>query len=179
MTCGGSSSPGNPLKAGRTDVAPLSARLESARRVARRSRIIATDIESRLGTRYTVDTVAALIRRYPRRRFIWVMGGDIVGEFHRWRDWRRLARLVPIAIIVRPGYEAITGASPAAVWLRRFVRPTTSASEWTRWRTPAIVLLHCRPDSRSATALRRADPDWYRHIPASPDNRAPPMPRLP
>ncbi|AYJ87938.1 nicotinate-nucleotide adenylyltransferase [Sphingomonas paeninsulae] len=157
-------SPGNPLKSGVEDMAPLPARLASARAMARRSRIRATNIEARLGTRYTVDTIAALVRRYPNRRFIWIMGADNIAQFHRWRDWRRLARSVTIAIIARPGYECFTAASPASVWLRRFVRRAGSAQHWTQWRPPALVLLHFRPDPSSATALRRADPIWYRRF---------------
>ncbi|WP_293881692.1 nicotinate-nucleotide adenylyltransferase [Sphingomonas sp.] len=157
-------SPGNPLKSGADDMAPLSARLASARSMARRSRIHATDIESRLGTRYTVDTIAALVRRYPNRRFIWIMGADNIAQFHQWRDWRRLARSVTIAIIARPGYEGFTAASPASVWLRRFVRRAGSAQHWTQWRPPALVLLHFRPDPSSATALRRADSLWFRRF---------------
>jgi nicotinate-nucleotide adenylyltransferase len=162
-------SPGNPLKTGARDMAPLPARLAFAKRVARRSRIRATDIEAQLDTRYTVDTVRALIRRYPNRRFVWVMGADIVAEMHRWRDWRRLARSIVIAVAVRPGYAGMAEASPAAAWLRRFVR-TAGGKDWTRWRPPALVLLHLPPDSISATALRRADPDWYARvsIPISP-----------
>jgi nicotinate-nucleotide adenylyltransferase len=157
-------SPGNPLKAGADDMAPLPVRLASARAMSRRSRIHATDIEARLGTRYTVDTIAALVRRYPNRRFIWLMGADNIAEFHHWRDWRRLARSVTIAIIARPGYGGLTVASPASVWLRRFVRRAGSAQRWTQWRPPALVLLHFRPDPSSATALRRADPIWYRRF---------------
>ena len=156
-------SPGNPLKPA-DDMAPFPARLASARHVTRRSRIRVTDIELRLGTRYAVDTVRALIRRYPKRRFVWIMGADLVDEFHRWRDWRKLAALLPIAIMVRPGYMGLADASVAAVWLRRFVRPLPVARDWTRWRPPAIVLLHSRPDPSSATALRRADPDWFHHL---------------
>jgi len=158
-------SPGNPLKAPE-GMAPYDARLASARAMARRSRIRASDIETRLGTRFTVDTVRALIRRYPKRKFIWIMGADNIAQFHRWRDWRRLARSVTIAVVARPGYGDFTGASPAAVWLRRFVRPASGAQSWTHWRPPALVLLHFRPDPTSATALRRADPDWYRRFPA-------------
>ncbi|MES2288726.1 MAG: nicotinate-nucleotide adenylyltransferase [Pseudomonadota bacterium] len=168
-------SPGNPLKDAKT-LAPLSVRLRAAQSVARRSRIRPTDIEVRLGTRYTIDTVRALIRRYPRRRFIWIMGADIIGEFHRWRDWRRLAALVPIAVVVRPGYKGLTDASPAAVWLRRFVRPLGQCEDWTRWIPPAIVLLHMAPDPSSATALRRASPEWHRRFPVNP---ARPRPRFP
>jgi nicotinate-nucleotide adenylyltransferase len=158
-------SPGNPLKAPE-GMAPYHARLGSARLMARRSRIVASDIETRLGTRFTIDTIEKLVRRYPKRRFVWIMGADNIAQFHRWRDWRRLARAVTIAVVARPGYEAFTGADPAAAWLRRFVRPAVGATSWTKWRPPAIVLLHFRPDPNSATAIRREDPDWFRRFPA-------------
>ena len=156
-------SPGNPLKPVE-GMAPYPARLASARKMARRSIIKASDIEARMGTRFTADTLAKLIRRYPKRRFVWIMGADNLGQFHRWRDWRKIARLVPIAVVARPGYEGMTEASPATAWLRRFVRPEASMKSWTYWRPPALVLLHFRPDPTSATALRRADPDWYRRF---------------
>lgn len=165
-------SPGNPLKPA-DGMAPFDVRLASARSMARRSPIRATAIEARLHTRYTVDTIRALILRYPNRRFIWVMGADIVAEFHRWREWRTLARLMPIAVVVRPGYSGLAGASAASVWLRRFVRPLGNATDWTKWRPPALVLLHVRPDPSSATALRRADPDWFLHLT---DHAQPPAP---
>ena len=170
-------SPGNPLKIGADDMAPLNARLASARRIARHSPIRASAIESRLGTRYTVDTVQRLQRLYPNRRFIWVMGADIVAEMHRWKDWRRLARSIVIAVAVRPGYAGLAEASPAAAWLRRFVR-TAGGNDWTRWRPPALVLLHLPPDPISATELRRADPDWHRRL-TDPISLAPPRATAP
>ena len=99
-------SPGNPLKS-QNDMAPLPARLASAQKITRRSRIRATAIEREMGTRYTVNTLAKLVRRYPKRRFIWIMGADNVTNFTRWRRWRDIARLMPIAVIARPGYDAM------------------------------------------------------------------------
>src|SRR3546814_2968528 len=58
-------SPGNPMKP-EQGMAPLRARLRSARNAARRAPIRATAIERDLGTRFTVDTIRALIRRYPK-----------------------------------------------------------------------------------------------------------------
>jgi nicotinate-nucleotide adenylyltransferase len=153
-------SPGNPLKAGAIDMAPLSARVRSAQKAARRSPIRVTAIERELKTRYTVDTLTALVRRYPNRRFIWLMGGDNLGQFHRWRAWRRIARLMPIAVIARPGYTGAAHANRAMGWLREFVHPARHAKHWTGWRPPALVQLRFRPDKTSATALRRAHPDW-------------------
>jgi nicotinate-nucleotide adenylyltransferase len=164
-------SPGNPLKPAR-DMAPYHARLASARAMARRSRIMASDFERRLGTRFTIDTVEKLVRRYPRRRFVWIMGADTIAQFHRWRDWRRLARRVAIAVVARPGYTGLVEASPASAWLRQFVRPANGLTHGTMWRPPAIVLLHFRPDQTSATAIRRDDPDWFRHF-TTPSERPP------
>lgn len=156
-------SPGNPLKE-TAGMAPLAARLASAKAMARRTRIRPTDIEARLGTVYTVDTIAALQRRYPNHRFVWLMGADNLAQFHRWRDWRRLAREVPIAVIARPGYDRAAHAAVAMGWLRRFVRPADQATSWTTWRLPALVLLRFRPDPSSATRLRAADPHWQRRF---------------
>ena len=154
-------SPGNPLKPAK-GMAPFAARIASARAMARRAPIVASDIELRLGTRYTVDTVRALVRRYPKTDFVWLMGADNLAQFHRWRYWRRIARTLPIAVIARPGYDADALAADAMGWLRRFQRPARQAKRWTEWSLPALVLLRFRPDPTSATALRRADPAWFR-----------------
>lgn len=153
-------SPGNPLKP-RKGMAPLAARLASAQRVARRSRIRPTAIESRLGTRYTIDTLRILVRRYPQHRFIWLMGADNLAQLHQWRDWRNISRLMPIAVIARPGYDAGAQAARAMGWLRRFVRPADRKRKWTDWRPPALVFLRFPPDVRSATMIRQADPRWH------------------
>ncbi len=152
-------SPGNPLKP-KQGMAPLAARVGSAMEQARRARIRVTAIERELGTRYTVDTLAALKRRYAKREFVWLMGSDNLAQFHRWRDWRRIAHTMPIAVIARPGYDANAVASPAMAWLRRFSVPLSSFVNRGEWSAPALVTLRFDPDQRSATAIRRADPDW-------------------
>ncbi|MBU3078500.1 nicotinate-nucleotide adenylyltransferase [Sphingomonas quercus] len=157
-------SPGNPLKPDK-GMAPLSARLASARRVAARAPIRVTAIESRLGTRYTADTLTALRRLFPREAFIWLMGADNLAQFHRWQHWRRIARTMPIAVIARPGYEGAARFAPATGWFRRFVRPPDRAKNWTQWSLPALVLLRLPLDRSSATQLRATDPDWHLHAP--------------
>jgi len=156
-------SPGNPLKPV-SGMAPLVVRTASARIQAQRVPIRVTAIERELGTRYTVDTLAKLVRRYPKRRFIWLMGADNLAQFHRWRDWRRLARTMPIAVIARPGYDGAAFASPAMAWLGRFRRSAASLRNRAAWSAPALVLLRFDPDPRSASALRDRDPDWAARI---------------
>lgn len=154
-------SPGNPLKRS-TEMAPLAARLQHARKIARRAPIRPTAVERMLGTRYTVDSLRRLSARYPRHRFIWLMGADNLAQFGQWKAWRGIARRMPIAVIARPSYDSAAHGSVAMAWLRRFVRPARQSADWTEWRPPALVLLRFRPDPRSATLLRQADPLWHR-----------------
>jgi nicotinate-nucleotide adenylyltransferase len=158
-------SPGNPLKEGARDMAPFEARFASATRMARRAPIRVSAFEQREGTRYTVDTIRKLELRYPQHRFIWLLGSDTLTNFHKWRDWRGLAREVPIAVIRRPGYDSTAHAARAMGWLRRFVQPPGQARNWTEWSAPAIVFLRLSPDPTSATAIRAQDPSWYRRSP--------------
>ncbi len=169
-------SPGNPLKP-RVGMAPLAARMLSARKQARRAPIVPTAIEQQLGTRYTVDTLACLVRRYPKRRFVWLMGADNLAQLHRWKDWRRIARTMPIAVIARPGYDADAMTSPAMAWLRRYIVPAASIRKRGQWSAPALVLLRFDPDHRSATAIRRAHAGWAAAL-LGPDGKAPVRDRL-
>ncbi len=152
-------SPGNPLKP-RKGMAPLTARLKSAEQQARRAPIIPTAIEQQLGTRFTISTLRALKRRYPKREFVWLMGSDNLAQFHLWNAWRDIARTMPIAVIARPGYNQAALASPAMAWLRRYSVSVASFRERGRWSAPALVLLRFDPDTRSATAIRRANTGW-------------------
>jgi nicotinate-nucleotide adenylyltransferase len=151
-------SPQNPLKSAR-GMAPLAARLASARAAARHPRIKPSALEAALGTRFAVDTATGLKRRYPKHRFIWIIGADILPELHRWRRWRAFARAMPLALAPRAGYAA--SGSPARAWLGQRVIP---AKGWTAAALPAIIRLHGPALPDSATALRAADPDWARRF---------------
>ena len=158
-------SPGNPLKP-QAGMAPLAVRFASARERAQRAQIRVTAIEREFGTRYTVDTVRKLLRRFPKRRFVWLMGSDNLAQFSRWKDWRAIARMIPIAVIARPGYDTQAFASPAMAWLRRYRTPVASFRNRAEWSAPALVILRFDPDRRSATAIRQADPHWTSRLSA-------------
>ena len=95
-------SPQNPLKDSR-HTAPLADRMASARTFARGPAMIVSDFETRVGTSWTVDTLRALKRRHPGVHFVWLMGSDNLESFHRWRGWTDIMRMMPVAVIARPG----------------------------------------------------------------------------
>jgi nicotinate-nucleotide adenylyltransferase len=146
-------SPQNPLKPA-LGMATLERRLARARDVARHPKIDVSAIESALGTRYSVDTVAVLQSRFPAARFVWIMGGDSLASFHRWRRWEHLFSMVPIAVVARPGFTIAALSSPAAVRFKsQCVQDEAGLADLT---APAWVFLQERLDATSATAIRRS-----------------------
>ncbi|OAN49204.1 nicotinic acid mononucleotide adenylyltransferase [Paramagnetospirillum marisnigri] len=148
-------SPQNPLKSV-ADMAPLAERLESARTIAAAGnrRIRATSIETALGTRFTVDTMAALGRRFRRSRFVWLMGADNLVQLDRWARWPRLFQSVPVAVFARGAYSARTLASKSAHRFRRFRAASALARGLASKQPPAWVFLHIRRHPASSTAIR-------------------------
>jgi len=149
-------SPQNPLKK-KTDMAPLARRVASAKKCARRPHIRVTDIERTLGTRYSVDTLTALRRCFPKVHFIWLMGSDTFVQLPRWRRWKRIFSLVPVAVVPRPG---------SALRLRRS-RPARLFAKWhvparaLSFDLPCWTILRAAGVRASATSLR-AQTSWNR-----------------
>lgn len=146
-------SPQNPLKA-TSDMSPLDERLAGARAAAQHPRIVVTDIERALATRYTADTVAALERRFPYLRFVWLMGSDNLVQFHRWKDWQEIARRLPIAVILRPGTVLAPLSAHAAQWFGR--HRARSAGTFLHAEPPALIVLDGPRNAQSATSIRAA-----------------------
>ena len=147
-------SPGNPLKP-TTGMAPFADRLASARRLSRNPHILATGIESHLHTRYTVDTLRALKIRFPKVRFVWLMGADNLVQLPAWNEWLEIARLVPFAVLPRPTYNPRALAGQAARRLRPARLPDHSAPALADRPPPAWVFLPVRQNHLSATAIRK------------------------
>lgn len=145
-------SPQNPLKSD-SDMAPAVRRLASAAQIARGPRLSARLIETELGTRFTADTLDALVRRFPRTRFIWLMGADNLRQIACWERWTRIFHTVPIAVFARPGYDnSLIGKAP-----RRFASKRIAEARAGRLgasKPPAWVFMHTRLHPASASAIR-------------------------
>jgi nicotinate-nucleotide adenylyltransferase len=146
-------SPQNPLK-GRHETAELSERLAGAQAVAKGHGMIVTEVETRLGSAYTIDTVRALKARFPGVKFVWIMGADSLASFHRWRGWTQIMREVPVAVVSRPWISLKSRFSPAALRFARFRLPSSQAVTLADTRPPAWVFLFGRFNFQSSTALR-------------------------
>jgi len=147
--------PGNPLKSG-AGLPDLSERMNTSRALAPNPAVKITGFEAELGSPYTYATIRYVTQHLPRVRFVWVMGADNLTTFHLWQHWRGIARLVPIAVVDRPGWHLKALASPAARYLARRRLPQARAALLPTCKPPAWVMLSTRLSEASSTALRAA-----------------------
>ncbi|GKY87191.1 putative nicotinate-nucleotide adenylyltransferase [Sinisalibacter aestuarii] len=147
-------SPGNPLK--EHGPAPLEARLARARQVMRHPRVVVTDIEAQLGTRYTAETLGALFTLYPGVHFTWLMGADNLAGFHRWERWEEIMGALPIGVLARPGDRVAARMSPAARAFRFARLPDARSRLLARSEPPAWCLVNVPMVDASSSAIRAA-----------------------
>jgi nicotinate-nucleotide adenylyltransferase len=145
--------PQNPLKPV-MGMAPLDNRLRFARAHAKHPRLLIMDIERDIGTRYTIDTLKALQRRFPQVHFVWLMGSDNLASLHRWRCWQDIVRRIPVAVVMRPGTVLAPLKAKAA---ERFARYRVyTPKDFARRTPPALIVLDGPRNRQSSTAIRTA-----------------------
>ncbi len=149
-------SPGNPLKA--RQPAPMEQRMARARAlVGDDPRVVVSDLEARLGTRATIDTIRKLQALYPGVKFVWLMGADNLVQFHRWRDWRGIMARVPVAVMARPGAGLAARMSVAA---RAFRSAEVTRAEGLGDRLPPVWCFVNMPLNAASSSAIRARGEW-------------------
>jgi nicotinate-nucleotide adenylyltransferase len=152
-------SPGNPLKA--DGPAPLGQRMERAQAVMRHPKVTVTDVEARIGTRRTAQTMAQLQALYPGVRFVWLMGADNLADFHRWGHWREIMHRVPVGVIARPGDRISARLSRAARIYRAQQLSARASILLGRAEPPAWCFVNMPMNAQSSSRLR-ARGAWQR-----------------
>ena len=140
----------------------MAARIARAREVLGGDpRVVVSDIEARLGTRYTAETLRNLRRLYPGVRFVWLMGADNLAQFDRWKDWDEIMGTIPIGVFARPGTRLAARGSRAAEEYARFRVPAWAARSMAVREAPAWCFVDVPMSGLSSSAIR-ARGEWKR-----------------
>lgn len=150
-------SPGNPLK--EQGPAPLARRMAAAREIMDHPRVKISDFEAQVGTRYTAETLRALMAHYPLVRFVWLMGADNLAQFHSWRDWRWIMENVPVGVLARPGDRISARTSVAANQYERYRLRGREAARLASLNAPAWCFINLPMVNLSSTSIR-AQGEW-------------------
>ena len=145
-------SPQNPLKS-RSETTPV------ARRIAQMKpfigpRDVISDFETRIDATYTLDTLRALKARFPGVHFVWIMGGDSLAGFHRWRGWVQIMHMFPVVIVSRPGAMMNARFSPTARRFAPFRVKERAAATLPCRQAPAWAYLKGPLHGHSSSAIR-------------------------
>lgn len=145
-------SPGNPLKD--RGPAPIGRRMAAAHEMVRHPRIVVTDIEARIGTRYTGATIERLKNLYPGVRFVWLMGADNLAQFHHWQRWDWIMCTVPVCVLARPGQRISARTAKAARVFQWARLPAAAAPVLARREPPAWMFLNVPMLDVSSSEIR-------------------------
>lgn len=148
-------SPQNPLKSS-GETAGLEQRMAWVRDLARGPDMIVSDVETRIDTQWTIDTLRLLKARHPGVKFVWVMGSDNLMGFHHWKGWTDIARLMPMAVVARPGSILGSRFAPTSTFFADRRVPASRAPILAEMQAPAWVYLTAPLNSQSSTAIRKA-----------------------
>lgn len=144
--------PHNPLKDA-ADLAPYQKRFAQAQALVTHPRILISDAERSMKTRYSIDTIRQLKRRFPGTQFVWLMGADNLAQFHRWKKWQQIFAEVPVAVFDRAPYSHRPHRAKAALRNRRFLLKINRISHF--WPKNALVWVPMPRNPLSSTAIRK------------------------
>ena len=148
-------SPRNPLK--KYDILyDFEDRVSSAEKAIDTKHISISRLEKNAQIKYTIGTIEYLNTRYVGTKFVWIMGADNLKDFHRWREWDKLAITVPIAIIDRPSSSLDVTSSLFANKYRKYRVDEADAQNLADKKKPAWVFLHSKLNDQSSSQLRKS-----------------------
>lgn len=144
----------NPMKSAE-ETAPFGERMEHCEHMARHNpNIIISDVEHKLGTTYSADTLRQLTAQFPRIGFVWIMGADNMLQIEQWKDWRSIFEILPIAIFPRPDYSESVLSSTAATHFADYRMDAMKSTKLVDAKAPAWMFLETPTNPESSTKIR-------------------------
>ena len=95
--------PQNPLKISKP--ATYNERFNNCNNITKGTPIIIKEIEKKINSQYTYQTLNYLLKKYTRIKFYWLMGADNLINFHKWQHWRQIFNEISVVIFKRHGYN--------------------------------------------------------------------------
>lgn len=147
--------PQNPLKK-HHDIPSSSERIKLCRQMIFNPRIIVTDIEKKIGSYCTYDSIKSFKKTFPETSFVWIAGYDNALNFHKWEHWRELVAMVPFCFIARPPAVSLTEICPLRLDSGIQHIPISKAGKWPLIGNKCYYILQMHMISLSSTQIRES-----------------------
>ena len=95
--------PQNPLKI--SEPATYSERVYNCKLITRGKPIKVYEIEKKINSKYTYQSLKYILNNYKNIKFFWLMGADNLIHFHKWQKWKQIFNNISIVVFKRHGYN--------------------------------------------------------------------------
>jgi nicotinate-nucleotide adenylyltransferase len=96
--------PKNPFKDA-SIYSPYNERLKQVEQFVSCTSFIISNIEDKINTHHTYQTLFYLKKRYPYTKFTFIIGSDSLMHMHKWHFFKFITQMVDFTIIVRPTHR--------------------------------------------------------------------------
>ena len=145
--------PQNPLKISKP--AKYSERLRNSKKITKNMPITIKEIEKKIKSKYSYETIKYLKNHYKNIKFFWLMGADNLINFHQWQKWQKIIKDMPIVIFRRYGYNTKALKSTTSNIYKNFRINKKKLSDSDFNNLPAWVIVENKEIKISSTEIRK------------------------
>ena len=145
--------PKNPLKDS-NDLLSFEERLLACQKItSQNSKIIVTDLESKLNSNRTHKTLNYILENFGSNNFTFIIGADNLTNFHLWDNWQDIWQKIKIAVYGRKNYQHKSLKSEAAIKFGKY--RVKSYNDFKERKPPCWIITHGELINISSTNLRK------------------------
>ncbi len=113
------------------------------------------EIEKKIKSKYSYETIKYLKNHYKNIKFFWLMGADNLINFHQWQKWQKIIKDMPIVIFRRYGYNTKALKSTTSNIYKNFRINKKKLSDSDFKNLPAWVIVENKEIKISSTEIRK------------------------
>jgi len=145
--------PQNPLKINQP--ASYEERVRNCKLISKNQPIKIKEIEKKINSKYSYQTIKYLNCHYMNINFIWLMGADNLIYFHKWQNAHKIFNEIPIVVFRRYGYNKKALKSYTSNFYKNFKLSSNNIHIEIFDKLPAWAIIQNKEIKISSTEIRK------------------------
>ena len=145
--------PQNPLKINKP--ASYKDRVRNSRLITKNQPIKIKEIEKKINSKYSYQTIKYLNTHYKNIKFVWLMGADNLINFHKWQNAFKIFNEIPIVVFRRYGYNEKALKSYTSNFYKNFKINSKNINFESFYKLPAWTIIPNKEVKISSTEIRK------------------------
>ena len=145
--------PQNPLKINKP--ASYKERVRNSRLITKNQPIKIKEVEKKINSKYSYQTIKYLNTHYKNIKFVWLMGADNLINFHKWQNAFKIFNEIPIVVFRRYGYNEKALKSYTSNFYKNFKINDKNINIESFYKLPAWTIIPNKEIKISSTEIRK------------------------